>query len=36
MVARAIGSWTLVSRCQAVCPEESVASIVVADTLRMP
>ena len=36
MVLRAIGSWTLVSRCQRVWPAESVASIVVVETWRMP
>ena len=36
MVLRAIGSCTLRSRCKLVCPAESVASIVVVDTVRMP
>ena len=36
MVLRAIGSCTLSSRCQYVWPAESVASIVVVETSRMP
>ena len=36
MVLRAIGSCTFRSRCQDVCPAESVASIVVSDTALMP
>ncbi len=36
MVGRAIGSCTLSSRCRAVWPEESVASMVVGETWRMP
>ena len=36
MVLRAIGSWTLRSRCQDVCPAESVASMVVVGTSRIP
>ena len=36
MVDLAMGSWTLVSRCQRLCPEESVASMVVAETFLIP
>ena len=36
IVERAIGSCTLVSRCQKVWPAESVASMVVGETVRMP
>ena len=36
MVLRAIGSCTLVNRCHRVWPAESVASIVVAETVRIP
>ena len=36
IVLRAIGSCTLSSRCQSVWPAESVASMVVVETSRMP
>ena len=36
MVGLAIGSCTLNSRCRKVWPAESVASIVVGETVRSP
>ena len=36
IVLRAIGICTRTRRCQVVCPSESVASMAVGETSRMP